>query len=810
MSNSGKQSPLGINALSALLQNKGLGINPVAAALMGSSTSVSTYTSGTLITQTCLNKLTDAIRLAFNSSLDSGTYATLISIGSTTIPALGNACSSEYTYTASKVGPLGNQPAWGGANYTGEVASYGYVRLFAWQAYDEFDFNQTYSLTGQYIDFLASMNTAQSYVGNINSGIYAMSNSFNFLEGTYSNMNDLITSDITGVNLATLSFGTDLVNLGKAIDLSTISTFGLPSNLLMTLSTYNALTSAVSLAIIASGLQTSEVEAILKGTTRPLPAQELKLYQAFTIVLGQDLKDVLIPLNCKTKGLESLADLLNPIKLFPLSYESMTVPVYNTTDVPTNSKTYYLIYNNGGVNSQLTSPNIASQIGAVTPSGTPPIIEKVQQPTTLVDATNGTVTNTTLASPSTTTLENNLNTSLTIQTLPIGFGSYLAGILPNDIAVAAGAFSMAMQQIKNITSVNIEFFAQVVSNLETTKDLFINGTNVPVNKTEVAAAYDLVALGSGPRGTYTYSDFFGCMSGLPYNWTKIKNIINNIETKNLYTIYENLYNAVVGYGSDPITYLPIIQSYISQANSEIATIQQNNLSAATELNRLWNITGRQLTIEQRTRAQFLFPVPIPRDGSINKYPLPQITFIDSMMEIALDTNPHGIAQTVEAISDLCTGGECLVGMLRSVRNQNRLNKVGIPLDDNINDYLPDTENKELVANGTLPEYKTPTTTYPATNPADLKQADCQAGTLTGTVLQPQAFGFYDPATNTYQSTYRLNEPIVPGSFGDPDGSIIIPQLDAVYFSDSMLPSTLTTMEAIDDVIRCNCDCWDNL
>ena len=61
MSDSGKQSPLGVNVLSGLLQNTGIGINSTSASYMGSSTSMSTYTYGTIISNTVLNNLTNAI-----------------------------------------------------------------------------------------------------------------------------------------------------------------------------------------------------------------------------------------------------------------------------------------------------------------------------------------------------------------------------------------------------------------------------------------------------------------------------------------------------------------------------------------------------------------------------------------------------------------------------------------------------------------------------------------------------------------------------------------------------------------------------
>ena len=136
-------------------------------------------------------------------------------------------------------------------------------------------------------------------------------------------------------------------------------------------------------------------------------------------------------------------------------------------------------------------------------------------------------------------------TQVNLQILPEGFGSYLENILPSDVAAAAGAFSATMQQIKNIRKLEIEKFAQVVASLETTTGLnLVSGTNVPTDTTEAKAALALIALGSGPYGTYTYSDFFGCMSGLPYPWKDIQSSIIGLQTKTLATIYENLWLAL--------------------------------------------------------------------------------------------------------------------------------------------------------------------------------------------------------------------------------------------------------------------------
>ena len=126
-----------------------------------------------------------------------------------------------------------------------------------------------------------------------------------------------------------------------------------------------------------------------------------------------------------------------------------------------------------------------------------------------------------------------------------GFGAYVSDILPDDVATSCGAFSTAMQQIRNIQSVPIEKFAQVVTNLETTRGLdLVAGTDVPTNLTLASDGANLVALGSGPNGTYTDSDFFGAMSGLPYPWKDIQTNIGLLQTSTLANIYTQLYLAV--------------------------------------------------------------------------------------------------------------------------------------------------------------------------------------------------------------------------------------------------------------------------
>jgi hypothetical protein len=846
MANSGKQSPLGVNVLGSLMANRGFRINPVAAAIMGSSKTNASYTPGSAVTDTVLNFLTQAIHLgyaAYNSGyLSSTTYNNLISIGSNTIPALGNSKPATYDvtdpagiWTTSAVaygvqqgiagalpGPAtsgygttsdtgqGQEATWYPYNTTNpnhSITQWGWIRCHALQAWNEFNWNATdvSATTPAYKEFCNSFITAFSTVNAANQSINAVNNADNFLTGAYSNMNDLISADIAGVSLSTVDFGTDLENLGKAIDLKQIETFGLPSNLLRTLSKNLAITSDLSLALLAAGLTSSEIANITGGVTPNLSKQkEQQIYGAFLIIQGENLAHILAPLQCKTSGFNSLADLLNLRKLFPISYASLTVPIYNATPGPTNSKTYYLIYQDGGVNLALDAPAIKSYVGTIIPKGRPPIFEKTVSPANFVQ-------------------------------LPTGFGSYLDGIIPYDQSIAAGAFSYTMRQIRNIQVVDTEKFAKVAKGIENTEGLgLIAGTNKPTDQDAVDYAIEQQALGTGPYGTLTMSDFFGSMSGLPYPWKKIVQRIKECQTTNLATIYSNLYTTINSYTPPGDLNTPV-QAYIDQANAEIAAILTSMPMQARYLNTYWDILGTQLKIEQRTRYSYIPPVPVPKDLFLSSYLSAATTFVDSIPQMSQDTRPHMAAQTLEAVADLSDlGGQSIVGQMRQERNQIRLQKIGIELDNNIPDYLPNTVERALLANGTVPGARAGITnangTY--TLPAWPETID-----ENGQEVAPTPLGVYTPpfqyiagvadgditpildnATTPVVSTIVPSGPVIVNS--SPIDNIVIikpaaeydpnnlpPNLDPAYLRSTTLPSTPNINMAIQQVIACNCDCW---
>jgi hypothetical protein len=875
MSDTGKQSPLGINLLGSLTlpstdSRAPIQINAVVKDFIGSSKDYSSYTKGTLITNTVLDKLTDAINKAYNplnplTPIPASIYNNLIKIGENTIPALGNTPPTNYISpsntnpgsagdNSNSTEPIsGPWDPWEGDPATsqnvppqpspvGPYTQWGWIRMYALQAWNEFNWNGLQAAPYvEYKNFCTSFSQITSFIQATNATINAVSNGETFAEGSFSNMNDLLTGDITGVSLSTVQFGQDLIALGKSLNLSTIASFGLPSNLLKTINQTNSITQSLSFALIASGLTPTDLQNIFASTATV--EQEQKIYSAFLIITGQDLRDICVTLNCKTKDLSSLADLLNVKKLFPNSYTTLTVPLYNTTVVPSNSKTYYLIYEGDSVSVRLSSPNVVQQVGIIIPPGPPPL-----QPQTTLGV---------------------------IQELRPGFDSYLTNILPPDQAIAAGAFSFSMQQIKNISDMPIEKFAQVVANLETIRGLnLLQGISQPVDPTLASLASSAISKGTGPNGGYTMSDFFGCMSGLPYAWRDIQRLIQELQTPALQTTYEAIYDAVLLY---PTPTLPTLEDLIIEANNEIANIQTNNPDKAKILNTLWAAAGTQLTSEQTARQTALQPVPIPQDNELGVSPDAQISFVDNVPEWAKNTLPHMQAQTLEAIANWNTiGGQSLVGMMREERNKERLQKLGIPPDDNIDDDIPPKQQQILLTNGTSPTAKAGIEVPGvgcdvSANTIFTLPSSLQVKNDTETII-PSPFGYFNPNDEQYYVTNQaiggqggttqvgeltvlgslqqllinnnnsnvlgpycdgtgpgpgiqpikvgakiatgIGNPVdtgnadEPGSLAGSEFQDTVPDnLNLAYTSGILSPASYNTDEATEEVTRCNCDCW---
>jgi hypothetical protein len=311
------------------------------------TTNVATYNALTPIAT-----LLTAINLASShANISAGTLASLKAIGASVsgnfCPALGDSVPSNVSWS---------------------VGSSGYASTITSSA-------STYLGSGDFGIFAQAFGAAQGYIsltnGIINSAVNV--NSTDFLGPTFTGMNNLISGDIGKVNLAFPAFGADLANIGCAVKFSRVEQMGTPASLLQNLAEcgnmINGSTPCVTAKLKEQGLSDKNIADLVNDNVQTLfnrngltqnqfDTLQKAAYPALVNVTGDCLTEVLSILDCTTPNIVTMADLLNPAKLYPTSYSSLTLPTPNGP---------VLIYNTDGSVNSVIDPILNS--GTVSPKG---------------------------------------------------------------------------------------------------------------------------------------------------------------------------------------------------------------------------------------------------------------------------------------------------------------------------------------------------------------------------------------------------------------------------------------------------------
>ena len=290
----GVLSPLQLNAGAGLLQNQGIAPNAEFEA------AVTAYES----TATIAPLLATIETGATGNILNTTNINSLKTLGSTTCPALSDSVPTGYANIVVGTNPAG---------YTGYLTTEANVELGS----------------GDVSKFCQALSIAQGYAAQTNILINSAVNSQTYLGNTFTNTNSQITGDITSVNLATSTFGADLANLGNLINLADLSDLGSPLALIQQLINIVGNVPILAVYFIAEGVPQSVVLELNDPTVSVTDSVQKLMYQAMTKITGDTLDQLLQVLGVTTVGINSLADLLNPLKLFPNSFQSLTAPTAN-------------------------------------------------------------------------------------------------------------------------------------------------------------------------------------------------------------------------------------------------------------------------------------------------------------------------------------------------------------------------------------------------------------------------------------------------------------------------------------------------
>jgi hypothetical protein len=474
-------------------------------------------------------------------------------------------------------------------------------------------------------------------------------NSQTYLGSTFTTMNSLITGSLTDVTLAMETFGADLTALGQLIDLDNLGNFGSPAALLRQLTTLTGISPGIRSALTQAGLTDDNISELTDSSVNVSDSYQRLAYLGMKNITGTDLAQVLAILGVTTTYITTMADLLNPVKIFPNSYPSLTVRTYNQ--------------------------NITSVLRAI------------------YDNNQGTVNSKLLLY-----LPQFVLTQGNLTTIPY---QRLARIVPSDQALAAKAMQVSLQQIKNVSGLTLPQLAKAFSNLETTRDLPAISALQQAVPASVAAFYSAdYATGTGPNGTLVLTDLLGAAVGIPYtkDLTNVTTTINSMTTAGilgtLTVTYSRMTSTVNGdYTVGNVVIIPAgpgqgtysnvdsaLSALISNAASEVSGIQSSYPAQSGNLNA--NFTDMAASLARERTNLSLATIDIPNVPTTGRGPI--MGFVQNLPNYGLDTEENGPSQFLETVSDINTqGGQAIVACLRAGRNAVFLNAVNIGLDTTI-------------------------------------------------------------------------------------------------------------------------------
>lgn len=318
----------------------------------------------------------------------------------------------------------------------------------------------------------------------------------------------------------------------------------------------------------------------------------------------------------------------------------------------------------------------------------------------------------------------------------------LKKIIPSDQALANQALSRSLRQVKDIFNTNLPDLANVISVLESNKDLtLINDLDSPVPQSVQDFWGNTFATGTGPGNTLTTNDLIGTASGNTHNTelpvvTSVLTQLNSLGalntltgngglptslTNGVYTVMSyclgNAYTSVnVGPPEDYTITIPaglpgagtygpygsMTEAFsaafgnglIPAANSAIANIATTYSSLAAISNQATANMAQQLIINVENLSYAGIDIgnvvnDINNANLVANSVSTVLGLTGQLHEIGRDVTEGGAAQFFEAVANTSVlSGQSVIASMREGRNIAALNAVGIQLDTQLVDTNP--------------------------------------------------------------------------------------------------------------------------
>ena len=532
------------------------------------------------------------------------------------------------------------------------------------------------AVVGDAKKFGTILNTASSYVTNANQMINAASNS-TALGNTFTGLNNIVSGGLAGVNLDFGGFGDEISKLGATVDFGGLENLGSPGQLLTNMSNQGTLgplydkisnievdprTAQVlggAVIDVATNVKIGDLGVDLntlaqQGASLPAGVQQ-QIYAQLESLDATEVAQVKSILKNTQDAVINGSDLLDPKKLLPNSFETLTAPLR------TASVGFRAIYENdtGSVNSQFES-----------------------------------------------------------------LGTNLKGAVPDDVAVANGAFSRSLQQVKNIAQTNSESLGASLSSMESLKDLDLLETQSTYVSEGVRNYWienygvdstNGVTLATGNAGQLKVSDVIGFAAGFnsAAPITKNAQLLTAMETAGELTaitgsqgVYDTINEFCAGtfgpngVGTEPFTEWEVVitagyvgagtytgaSSTAARENAwingivpaiKIILASYTTNTRAVEImsnSERWNQQlAREYLNQQRADNEDLTAVRASDDVAIN--------LAINLPTLGQDASEGGTAELLERIVDFSSiGGQATIAAMREGRNLQRLGNANIQRD----------------------------------------------------------------------------------------------------------------------------------
>ena len=661
-------TPLQLTAAASMLNNTGLKGFPTAL-----QTAIAAFNATTVIS----NFIAAVNFYKAQAFATESTLTSLLSIGSTVCPALGNSIPASpvgsYTYLNSEYL----------INYLGAVDGStvdpsGFSNLIEQTC-------AAYLGNGDYGRFSQGFVAVQGYIASTNQYINSAVNANQFLGPTFTNMDSLTTAGISGVNSDLEKFGVDLAKQGSLVNLQKLDLYGTPAGLIQQISRLAGVNRqavpALQSVMNAAGLTDNDIENIVTdnrvGLNRPdglsqndFDRIQKTAYSALSVVTGDDLAQILSILDVTTPNITNLAQLLDPVKVFPLSYPTMltttptgAVPIFGTGGSVNSSITPI-------VNSYLPTASGCDELGKIIPPAdavaNKAIEVALKQINNIVTTTLPELAEAILGTidrdwdPAQEYLANDV-VKVDSDAAPTFYRAKSPGCTPGDFEVPPGV---------DITDTN--YWAETtLGGLSTMKDLpLIQAQTTPV-PTDVAQFFATeVATGTGPCGVLTTSDVLGLAldsndfaTRLNTATTAITALQNAGSLAALNTAYTNMLVAATD---------GAMITLIGDANTAIAALSASPF--VTTLNTAWTYMANLMNLSAKYTSQAGVDYFLLQSGDTSSTK----SFVQNLPYYGRLTAEGDAAQFLENLADIATlGGQAIIGTMREGRNQERLNASGL-------------------------------------------------------------------------------------------------------------------------------------